>query len=200
MTTVAKNNMSINLDIQLFAGEDAISVKEFVLKRKPVTLSDFKNVAFIMATHRRLFSEFAAKTELVNTKFQGGKYMEIVMAWMLGYFRSISHVYMNVEISEYLDKNFHIDFNFQRGSVGVDMKFDKDEKDDTHVPSEYVKIARTYPSRPGNSSSKTVMTGVEALRTVLEAVYPPYVIDGTLNSPEFSGIINALWADRSTKV
>lgn len=169
-----------------------------ILDFQPQTLSQFKIAALKYGDQRILFEDFNADTKLWKSSFPAGKYMEIVMAWMIGYFRATCQVYLGVKCSGKLDK-VGIDFLFQSGQeVPVDMKFDKDEQDDWHLSNADHIIVRTYPSEEGHSSSGTLMSGEEALKLILSTALRPSVIERALDGrEEFLQIINSLWDCRS---
>ena len=60
-------------------------------------LAKFKRDAFYAGTHKKMFSDFRLEG-LQKTDFPAGKYMEVVVAWMLGYFRKITGLYLKVDI------------------------------------------------------------------------------------------------------
>ena len=167
--------------------------------KKVKSLNSFKVEALKYGTRRILFEDFAADTELWKSSLSSGKYMEIVMAWMIGYFRATCQIYLGVRMAWSLDK-IGIDFLFQADGkeFPVDMKFDKDEQDDWHLSNSSHYIARTYPSKKGHSSSGKVMTGEEALKEDLSNVLRPSVLDRVLSGrTEFIQVINNLWAHKS---
>lgn len=171
-----------------------------ILKIKKGNLSSYKIAAFKAGSGRVLFTEFEEAVKLSETEFTGGLYMEIVTAWMLGYFRKVCSVFLFVEISEYLDKKLKIDFNIKTSDtdnlkVGIDLKFDKDEADDKTASGGFMrKVVRVYPHSPGKATSKRTMTGEEALRTVLSVVMREDNLDRALSNREsFIDVINKTW-------
>lgn len=63
------------------------------VKRECQVLARFKIAALKSGTRRELFSEFHKSSKLGYTNFTAGHYIEIVMAWMLGYFARIFSCY-----------------------------------------------------------------------------------------------------------
>lgn len=176
-------------------------MSRIVLERSPKTLSDFKNIAVLYGTKRRLFTEFWEEVKLGNTDFPGGQYMEIVMAWMLGYFRGITGLWLDITINEKLDKEQGIDFKFKTSDLdyyteSVDMKFDKDELHDTARSDHNRLVVRTYPTEKGKSGY--TMSGMEALIEVLSVAFNRSTLDRSLSGrDDFKAMINCIWAQQS---
>ena len=165
-----------------------------LIKKMPKNLSGFKRLALFAGTSRIDFQEFSHDSRLGNTNFAAGKFMEVVMAWMLGYFRTVTLTYLKIEITEVDDKVYGIDFYFKAPvEVAVDMKFDKDEKDDKSVSSYRREVVRTYPVLPGKSSSKKVMTGAEALRSILFPVLGQDVDKMLAERPYLVDTLDKIW-------
>lgn len=176
-------------------------MSRIVLKNEPKTLSDFKNVAVLYGTKRRLFSEFWEEMKLRNTNFPGGQYMEVVMAWMLGYFRGITGLWLDITINERQDKAQGIDFKFKTQDLDgypecIDMKFDKDELHDTARSDANRLVVRTYPTKKGKS--KYTMVGMEALIEVLSVAFNRSTLERNLSGrDDFKAMINSVWAQQS---
>ena len=129
-------------------------MSRIVLERSPKTLSDFKNVAVLYGTKRRLFTEFWDEVKLGSTDFLGGQYMEVVMSWMLGYFRGITGLCLDIPINERQDKDQGIDFKFKTQDLdgypeSIDMKFDKNELHDTARSDANRLVVVTYHTKKG---------------------------------------------------
>ena len=176
-------------------------MSRIVLERSPKTLSDFKNVAVLYGTKRRLFTEFWDEVKLGSTDFPGGQYMEVVMAWMLGYFRGITGLWLDITINERQDKDQGIDFKFKTQDLdgypeSIDMKFDKNELHDTARSDANRLVVRTYPTKKGKGGY--TMVGMEALIEVLSVAFNRSTLERSLNGrDDFKAIINAVWAQQS---
>lgn len=174
---------------------------KIILKKTPETLSDFKNVGVIYGTNRKLFSEFWEEVKLGNTTFPGGQYMEIVMAWMLGYFRAVTGLWLDITVNERQDKYQGIDFKFKTSDLdyyteSIDMKFDKDELHDTARSDDNRLVVRTYPTEKGKSGH--TMVGMEALMEVLSVAFNRSTLDRNLDGrDDFKAMINSVWAQQS---
>lgn len=174
---------------------------KIILKKNPVTLSDYKNVGVLYGTKRKLFSEFWEEVKLGSTNFPGGQYMEVVMAWMLGYFRGITGLWLDITINETQDKSQGIDFKFKTQdldgySESIDMKFDKDELHDTARSDHNRLVVRTYPTKKGKS--RYTMVGMQALVEVLSVAFNRSTLERSLNGrDDFKAMINAVWANES---
>lgn len=168
------------------------------------TLSQFKIAALNAGSKGVFFSEFRKDSGLWKTDFPAGKFMEIVMAWMLGYYRTATQTWLRVTINEHLDRKEGIDFCIEvknHGSIfcNIDMKFDKDQDSDWHQSNSSVTVVRTYPSTPGKASSRATMTGVDALREVLSTVLSQEVVDRSLfEKTEVKAILNSVWEKYSS--
>lgn len=160
-------------------------------------LSSYKRAALKFGLNGHLFSSFNKAAKLGNTNFPGGKFMEIVMAWMLGYYIHETGVFCYIGINEELDKKFGIDFDIttrDAGNVGIDLKFDKD----VDASGSSKRIVCIYPNKKGHSSSGRTMTGEEALRRMLSEVFYPGTLDNSLSEREdFLSAINKVWSQYS---
>lgn len=174
---------------------------KIVLKRNPETLSDYKNLGVLYGTKRKLFSEFWEEVRLGDTEFPGGQYMEIVMSWMLGYFRGITGLWLDITINETQDKYQGIDFKFKTQDLDgyyecIDLKFDKDKDHDTARSDHNRLVVRTYPTKKGKS--KCTMVGMEALIEVLSVAFNRNTLERSLSGrDDFKAMINAVWAQQS---
>lgn len=174
---------------------------KIVLKRNPETLSDYKNLGVLYGTKRKLFSEFWEEVRLGDTEFPGGQYMEIVMSWMLGYFRGITGLWLDITINETQDKHQGIDFKFKTQDLDgyyecIDLKFDKDKDHDTARSDHNRLVVRTYPTKKGKS--KYTMVGMEALIEVLSVAFNRNTLERSLSGrDDFKAMINAVWAQQS---
>jgi len=159
---------------------------------KPNTLSQFKLAAFDYGCNLRLFEEFNNDTKFWQRDYSGGKFMEVVVAWMLGYFRGVTGVHLHMLANFNLDKK-GVDFLINR-IFSIDLKFDKDEIDDWHLSNADHVIVRVYPSKKGHSSSGKTMTGRNVLLSVLSIAFRPNVIERNLvGREEFLKILDNLW-------
>lgn len=174
---------------------------KIVLKKAPTTLSDYKNVGVIYGTKRKLFSEFWEEVKLGSTDFPGGQYMEVVMSWMLGYFRSVTGLWLDITINEKLDREQGIDFKFKTQDLDgypecIDMKFDKDELHDTARSDHNRLVVRTYPTKKGKS--ERTMVGMQALVEVLSVAFNRSTLERNLSGrDDFKAMINSVWAQQS---
>lgn len=172
-----------------------------ILKKNPVTLSNYKNIAVLYGTKRRLFTEFWEEVRLGDTDFPGGQYMEIVMSWMLGYFRSVTGLWLDITINEAQDKSQGIDFKFKTQDLdgypeSIDLKFDKDEDHDVNRSDHNRLVVRVYPAKKGKSGR--TMVGMEALIEVLSVAFNRSTLERSLNGrDDFKAMINAVWAQQS---
>ena len=175
-------------------------MSRIVLERSPKTLSDFKNVAVLYGTKRRLFTEFWDEVKLGSTDFPGGQYMAVVMAWMLGYFRGVTGLRLNIVINEKQDKKQGIDFKFKTQDLDgyyecIDLKFDKDEDHDTARSDHNRLVVRVYPTKKGKSGR--TMVGMQALVEVLSVAFNRSTLERNLSGrDDFKAIINAVWAQQ----
>jgi len=161
-------------------------------------LSSYKRMALSFGNKLVPFTKFAEEAKLEKTEFSGGKYMEIVMAWMLGYYRASTGSFVDVKMSEELDKAGR-DFQIRTYEMiaGIDMKFDKDV-DEKALSNNSKQVICVYPTKKGHSSSGRTMTGEEALRRILSAVLYQSTIDNKLNGQiELLAVINEVWAHYS---
>lgn len=176
-------------------------MSKIILKKAPETLSDYKNVAVLYGTKRKLFSEFWEEVKLGDTTFPGGQYMEIVMSWMLGYFRGVTGLWLDIIINEAQDKGQGIDFKFKTQDLdgypeSIDMKFDKDELHDTARSDHNRLVVRTYPTKKGKS--KYTMVGMQALIEVLSVAFNRSTLERNLSGrDDFKAMINSVWAQQS---
>lgn len=174
---------------------------KIVLKKAPETLSDYKNIAVLYGTKRKLFSEFWEEVKLGNTTFPGGQYMEIVMSWMLGYFRGITGLWLEITINEVQDKSQGIDFKLKTQDLdgypeSIDLKFDKDENYDANRSDHNRLVVRVYPTK--KSRSGRTMVGMEALIEVLSVAFNRSTLERSLSGrDDFKAMINAVWAQQS---
>lgn len=165
------------------------------IKIQKGNLSSYKRGAFTYGAHLGLFSKFYDAAKLEKTEFPAGQFMEIIIAWMLGYFRTITGLYMFVKITEELDKHHKTDFDIKTNDVGemwIDMKFDKDF--DTSLSTKSWRLVVTYPSKKGHADSGRTMTGEEALKLILSEVFYQDTLDRVLSGREdFISLINDTW-------
>lgn len=174
---------------------------KIVLKRNPETLSDYKNLGVLYGTKRKLFSEFWEEVKLGSTNFPGGQYMEVVMSWMLGYFRGITGLWLDIIINETQDKSQGIDFKFKTQDLdgypeSIDLKFDKDEDHDVNRSDHNRLVVRVYPAKKGRSGR--IMVGIQALIEVLSVAFNKSTLERNLSGrDDFKAMINAVWAQQS---
>lgn len=170
--------------------------------KEMIILARFKNGAFKAGVAKTPFDAFADEWELFNTEFSAGHYMEIVMAWMLGYYRTIVGIYLRVKMSFDLDIK-GCDFRIMKDrrdffGVDVDMKFDKSPKDDNADLIKSHVVARTYPIEVGHASNGKTMFGVQALTSVLLAVFTADELRKQISGRKlFIKRVNAVWAEHS---
>ena len=176
-------------------------MSKIILKKAPESLSDYKNIAVLFGTKRRLFTEFWEEVKLGNTDFPGGQYMEIVMSWMLGYFRGVTGLHLYIIINEIQDKKQGIDFKFKTQdldgySESIDLKFDKDEDHDIARSDHNRLVVRVYPAKKGRSGR--TMVGMEALIEVLSVAFNKSTLERSLSGrDDFKATINSVWAKQS---
>jgi hypothetical protein len=154
-------------------------------------LQRLKRGAFWHGVDGGLFSDYRINSGLMNTDLPAGKYMEVVMAWMLGYFRTMTHLFVKVNI--YWRDDLFESTDFVINGVKIDQKFD----DDRYYPGLKSVIARTYPATP-NITKKT-QTGVEALRSILSCVFDKATIERSVSGREdLSAMLNSVWEANSS--
>jgi len=157
----------------------------------------FKRKAFKAGLSKKMFSDFRLEG-LSNTDFPAGKYMEVVMAWMLGYFRSVTGLFMKVDIDWREDlfegTDFKIMTNDSARYVRINLKFDRDASSDiADNDSRYV-TARTYPAAPGHADSKKTQNGMETMHSVLSCVFSEATIIRAFEErEELVGIMMSVW-------
>jgi hypothetical protein len=139
-----------------------------------------------------MFSDFRLEG-LSNTDFPAGKYMEVVMAWMLGYFRSVTGLFMKVDIDWRADLFEGTDFKIMTNDsvryVRINLKFDKDADDDPRAVT-----VCTYPAAPGHADSKKTQNGMEAIHSVLSCVFSEATIIRAFEErEELIGVIMSVW-------
>lgn len=163
------------------------------------SLAVFKQKALKAGVNRMLFSEFSndRNIKLYNSNFPAGQYMEIVMAWMLGYFSTISGINLRVYMTENLDRN-GIDYSLKCGYISktVNMKFNRPSSSDVaDTDDRYDACIRTWPA----ADAKKTQTGSEALTSMLRCVLREDVIQQVfVDHPEFKGVIDKTWEKYST--
>lgn len=178
-------------------------IKEMIL------LAAYKNKALEAGSKKVSFKSFKEKTKLAYISFTRGHYMEIVMAWMLGYYRTVTKIYLRVEMSFKLDKQ-GCDFRFMKDrgdpfGTDVDMKFDKGPKDDDADLIKSHIVIRTYPVVPGKASNKKTMNGMQAVTAILQgAAFTPdelreQIFFSKSRKEELVSIINTLWREQTEK-
>jgi hypothetical protein len=124
--------------------------------------------------------------------------MEVVMAWMLGYFRSVTGLFMKVDIDWREDlfegTDFKIMTNDSARYVRINLKFDRDASSDiADNDSRYV-TARTYPAAPGHADSKKTQNGMETMHSVLSCVFSEATIIRAFEErEELVGIMMSVW-------
>lgn len=170
--------------------------------RKYENLSRYKRGALSWGTDMKPFSGYENVACLWATDFPSGKFMEIVVSWMLGYFRSFSGLYMYVEISERLDRKEACDFLVKTRDLGeepeaIDMKFDKLQSADVADVNQDHVVVRLFPERKGRSGKTE--TGEQALRKVLLCMYDGNTVKKALSGADlFLREINSVWS-RTTR-
>ena len=162
------------------------------VKRECQVLAKFKIAALKSGTRRELFSEFHKSSKLGYTNFTAGHYIEIVMAWMLGYFRAITGIRTNVTISWRADFYESTDFNIEVGgqSVTIDLKFNKPSSAD---------IADTNDKVDNTVRVWSTQKGTEALLSVIGLVMPKKNIDWIFQEyPDMVAVIDRVWKSASS--
>lgn len=161
-------------------------------------LAKFKRDAFYAGTHKKMFSDFRLEG-LQKTDFPAGKYMEVVVAWMLGYFRKITGLYLKVDIKWEEDLFEATDFKIATNDtdfrpVRINLKFDRDGSSDAaDFDSRYI-TARTYPAAPGHADSKKTQNGMEAMHSILSCVFEESTIIRAFEGrEELVGIMMSVW-------
>lgn len=155
------------------------------------SLSNFRFNAFKAGMKKQLFSDYRVNSGLLYTDFPAGKYMEVVMAWMLGYFRVTTslHVWFGTNWRDDLFKSTDFTIN----DIHIDMKFDDARY---HAPRGSI-IAETFPAKLGKAEK--TQTGMEALHTVLACVFSESIVKRSLYGREdFATLINSVWESTSS--
>lgn len=157
-------------------------------------LARFKQLALKAGINRVLFSEFSnsRKYKLYNSNFPAGQYMEIVMAWMLGYFCAISGINLRVYMTWQLDHD-GVDFSLKCGFVSktVNMKFNRPSSSDVaDTDDRYDMCIRTWPA----ADAKRTQTGTEALTSILHCVLRMDIIEKVfMDHPDLRAILDETW-------
>lgn len=161
------------------------------IKKECKVLAKFKIAALKSGTRRELFSEFHKASKLGYTNFTAGHYIEIVMAWMLGYFRAITGIRTDVTISWRKDVYESTDFDIEIGGqkATLDLKFDKSSSADTADMNDQV----DYTVRVWSTQK-----GVEALSFVIGLVMPQKNIDWIFSEyPDMAAVVDKVWKNAS---
>ena len=162
------------------------------------SLSFFKRGALYAGSHGKLLSDFRIQSKLMNTDFTAGQYTEVTMAWMLGYFRFQTGLYLKVDISPYLDRD-GIDFILAAGrnTCRINIKFNKPSKSDVaDTDDRYDLCVRVWsdPSVTYTPEPAERQTGCEALMSMLCTVYKKRVVsDEFENRHDMALVINDAW-------
>lgn len=162
-------------------------------------LARFKSDAFKAGLSRNLFSDFRIDSGLCNTDFAAGKYMEVVMAWMLGYFRINTGLYMKVGMKWQADVYDASDFRIvtsdtEGDAVDINLKFDRDATSDVADTDERSIAVRTYPVVPGHAESKKTQDGMTAFKSFLSCVFRRSTILRAFEGREdMVAMINSVW-------
>lgn len=170
--------------------------KEEKIKMAKLLVS-YKRAAFKAGLNKKLFSDFKLESNLGKTNFPAGKYMEVVMAWMLAYFRKVSGLFMKVQMFWEEDLYEDTDFKIMSADSGyrrVDMKFDNDYGESQNG----VYIIHVYPSTPGHADSKKTQTGMEALTSILSVSFETSTLIRAMSGrKDLAALMNAVWQENS---
>lgn len=162
------------------------------IKKECKVLAKFKIAALKSGTRRELFSEFHKSSKLGYTNFTAGHYIEIVMAWMLGYFRAITGIRTDVTISWRSDFYESTDFDIEIGGqrATLDLKFNKPSSADTADTNDKVDYTiRVWP----------IQKGTEALSSVIGLVMPQKNIDWIFSEyPDMAAVVDKVWKNASS--
>lgn len=166
-------------------------------------LEDFKKEAFKAGLACRLFSDFRVDSGLCETDFAAGKYMEVVIAWMLGYFRTNTGLYMKVSMKWQSDLFDASDFRIvtcdtEGEAIDLNLKFDRDALSDTADDDDRSIVVRTYPIEPGHATSKKTQDGMTAFKSFLSCVLRKSTILRAFKGREdMVAMINSVWETNS---
>ena len=167
--------------------------------REAKSLSKYKINAFHAGQKGVLFSMYREDSKLWTTELTSGKYMEVVVAWMLGYFYFSTGV--NVYVNMRWQKDVFDGIDFVLRYVGeectVNLKFDRlAESDTADTDTRYDRCVRVYPSVP--IVSKKTQTGEEVAKSILCCVLQASVVSKLFSEhPDMTAAFNGIWEKQS---